>query len=229
VQETLELRLRIGVAATKFLARVAAEESGETRFRQVASGDESVFLNPMPIHRLPGVGPKTQIRLEQELDIRTVGELLEASPSALDAALGKNGLRVLEYARGRDDSPVRATPHPQSFSCETSLADERDDADGLREDLRALARELEEKLESQGLRAGRVALKIHFVDSGSESRSQTLTRRVVSSDSIYRIALRLLDRTQLALRPARRLGLSVSKLDLESARDRQLELFPETD
>lgn len=229
VASALALELRVGIAPVKFLAKLAAEEAGQGGLLQILAGAEAAFLEQLPVERLPGVGPKTRKSLAEALGIATVGQLLDAAPPRLEEVLGNHGLRILEYAHGRDDEPVRAARHPRSLSCEHTFPAAQLDRSRLWEQLQDLARSLEEKLERQGLLAGCVGLKVRYADSGTENRSQTVARPVATAQAIYELALALLERTHAGARPVQRLGLAASKLAPEGASDRQLELFPAPD
>ncbi|MGE0707409.1 MAG: DNA polymerase IV [Planctomycetota bacterium] len=88
-----------GLAATPLVAKVAAAERKPGGFLRVPPGDEEAFLAPLPLHKLPGVGPRTEERL-RELGLSTVGELARVDPALLQSALGARGAQLGERARG---------------------------------------------------------------------------------------------------------------------------------
>ncbi len=224
VADELGLGLRAGIAAGKFHARLAAEEAGASGCYRVDPERQTAFLSPLSVTRLEGVGAKTAATLA-ELGAHRIGQLLEIGPDRLQQALGTHGLRIHAYADGRDDRPVRAASHPQSLSREATLEESRDFA-VLTAQIEDLARRLEVDLRSQGLSAGRVALKIRFSDRATNSRSKTLAAPISSSAEIQELAVGLLGHIDAGSRPARGLGIQLGRLQRSEDSDRQLDLFP---
>ncbi len=223
VAEELGLELRVGIAAGKFQARLAAEEAGASGCRRVDPERQAAFLAPLPVTRLEGVGAKTAATLA-ELGAQRIGQLLEIGPERLEQALGTHGLRIHAYAAGRDDRPVRAASHAQSLSREATLEASLDFA-VLTAQIEDLARRLEADLRAQGLSAGRVVLKIRFADRATNSRSKTLSFPVSSSAEIQATAVGLLSHIDIASRPARGIGIQLGRLQRPEESERQLDLF----
>ena len=226
VLSELGVPLVVGVAAVKFLARIAAAEAGESAVCRVLSGEEASFLNPLPVGRLPGVGPKTVARLEQ-LGAHKVGDLLRVGRARLEAELGNHGLRILEFARGEDASSVRRARHPRSLSRELTFDEPQLDVGVLWDRLQWLAKGLEAALRREGLAARRVALKLRYADLEQTTRSHTLRQPVSTAADIYAATQRLLDRTHAGSRAVRLLGVTLAGLASPQPAERQLELFSE--
>jgi DNA polymerase-4 len=176
------------------------------------------------VTRLEGVGEKTAAKLA-ELGARTIGAIAAVGRERLEEGLGTHGLRILAFAAGRDDRPVRATRHPQSVSREATLRGESRDLGILAEHLQDLAQHLAAELRLQGLLAARVALKLRFADREVATRSLTLAEPAAAAADIQAAALTLLERTEAGSRPVRSLRLQLAGLLLEGAVDRQLDLF----
>ncbi|MBW2270063.1 MAG: DNA polymerase IV [Deltaproteobacteria bacterium] len=224
VRQELGLPLRVGIASAKFVARVAAEEAGAEGVLSVAEGAEREFLRPLGVERLDGVGRKTAAALA-ELGAVTIGEVQRLGRERLEEVFGTHGLRIFSFASALDDSPVRASRHPQSLSRELTLPGEVLDRAVIGEQLLELARQLEGELARQGLAAGRVGVKVRFVDQGTQSRSRALSELVVAAGDLHAVALGLLDRTEVGSRRIRGLGLQLGKLAAAAEADRQLDLF----
>ncbi len=225
VADDLGLRVRVGIASGKFLARLAAEEAGPSGCFRVEPARQAAFLNPLLVGRLEGVGSKTAATLA-ELGAERIGQLLEIGRERLQHALGTQGLRIHSFAMGRDDRPVRAASHPQSLSRETTLGESMD-LEVLASQVEDLARRLEVDLHAQGLSAARVALKIRFSDRSTSSRSKTLVAPISSAAEIQQLAVGLLALSQAGSRPARGLGIQLGRLQKGVSGDRQLDLFSE--
>ena len=228
VRRDLGLRPRAGIAQVKFLAKLAAEESGSKGILQIALGQEAEFLRPLPVGRLPGVGPKT-VQTLSGLGVRWVGDLARVDASRIEQALGNHGLRILDLARGHEDSPVRVARHPQSLSKEQRFSEPQRDLGVLWEHLQRLSQAIEQALRREGLEARRVALKVRYPDGETSTRSETLPEPVSSSGAIYARAQHLLDRTQAPERAVRLLAVTVAGLSDAGVVDRQLDLFSPID
>lgn len=224
VKQELGLLLRVGIAPVKFLAKLAAEQAPHDAVCHVRAGQEAAFLAPLPLDRLPGVGPRTLFTLA-ECGARTVSQLLELHPAELESRLGNHGLRILEYARGEDASSIRAARHPKTLSQEHTFDEAQLDRSVLDERLQRLASGLEAGLLQQTLVARRIAIKVRYEDSETVTRRQTLLRPVGLAAELYRTADQLLDRTHAGSRPIRMLGMTLSGLSPAGQSDRQLELF----
>ncbi|MBW2231279.1 MAG: hypothetical protein JRG92_05975 [Deltaproteobacteria bacterium] len=222
VRDELGLPLRVGIAPSKLVAQLAADEAAEDGVRRIHLADAPAFLAPLPLSRLPRVGRKTEARL-QELGARTLGELLALGRSVVEEALGNHGLVIYELASGLDRVPLRAAAHPRSISRERTLEDSGVVA--VAEALRGLAALLERELVRQGLGARRVALRAQWIDAPDTTRSVTLGEPVTSTPEIADIAARLASRLERDPAAVRVLSLTVAGLVAVGGEDRQLELF----
>lgn len=226
VRDTLGLPLRIGVAGIKFLARLAAEDLGREGVFRIRPGSESDFLRPLPVSRLPGVGPRTVSTL-LEIGVECVGDLLRVGDSEMESRLGNHGLRILEFARGEDDSAVQGRPTRQSLSREITFEQSESDRGVMDEQIERLSREITLRLDREGWIGHRVSLRVSFEGGGTSTRSRTLRRPVAGAQDLATLAQGLLASTQAGSRPLRRLGLAVAQLAPAAQRDRQLDLFGE--
>jgi len=224
VRSSLRLPLRIGIAPVKFLARLAAEEVGSEGVRRIDVAGMRDFLAPLPLIRLPGVGPNTVAALA-EMGLSTVGQLGEVSAATIEERLGNHGLAILAAARGQGEARVRASPHPRSLSQETTLESGEVDLGVLGDQLERLAGNLEAALRLEHLVAQRVVLKLRYLDGETITRSRTLTHAVSRSVDLGVLARELLARTQAGARPARLIGLGVARLVRVRLDERQLPLF----
>lgn len=224
VRDELDLPLCGGIAGSKFVARLAAEEADETGLRRIPEGGEAAFLDPLPVTRIDGVGRKTAAGLA-ELGAQTIGDVVRLGRDRLEEAFGTHGLRIHALACAEDATPVRGARHPQSLSREVTIRREQGDRAVLEEHLMDLARHLAEELERQGLTAGRIALKVKFADQGTQSRSMSLGGPSAAAPELHQHALALLEKTQAGPRRVRGLGLQLSRLVLSVEADRQLDLF----
>jgi DNA polymerase-4 len=225
VREELGLPLQIGIAPARFLAKLAAEESGAAGILRIEPGEVAGFLAPLPVSRLPGVGGKTQEKLA-DLSVRSVGEVAALDRQLLEERLGNHGLAILGYALGRDDARLRAAPHARSLSQESTLESDEVDLAVIQERIEELARGLEGGLLLERRAAKRVILKLRYAGQEQTTRSCTLVRPVSAAQELAELARELLDKTQAGTRPVRLVGLAVASLTRPTRDERQLDLFP---
>ena len=225
VIDELGLPLRVGIAPVKFLAKLAAEIPEEDGVLWVRPAEVRSFLDPLPVTRLPGVGPRTEASLA-ELGATSVADLVGIGRERVEERLGNHGLATLEYALGRDIATVRAAAHPRSLSQESTLSGGELDRGVLEERLAELAQGLESSLARERLAARRVVLKVRYVDDPQpQTRSCTLARAAVGASELLEQAVDLLARTQAGSRPIRGLGLALQSLVRSRRDERQLDLF----
>jgi nucleotidyltransferase/DNA polymerase involved in DNA repair len=225
VAAELGLPLRVGIAPVKFVARLAAEESGDEGVRRVTEAELRGFLGPLRVERLPGVGAKTAARLV-ELGARSVAELAGLERDLLEERLGNHGRTIWALARGQDDSAIRPATHPRSLSQESSFESEEPDLMEISERLQGLAQTLAEALRLERLEARAVSLKLRYADRRAASRRRTLGRPTASAEEILAVADQLLRQGGAAGRPVHGVGIALSGLVRRRGDDRQLPLFP---
>ncbi len=120
----------VGVASTKLVSHIAAGLVAPLELCEVWPGSERAFLAPLPVTALPGLGrfPKsTTLAMLEDLNISTLGELGDVPKPHLELVLGEQGLRLHDWARGLDPSPV--LPPPRRSRIEESLALTPDELD----------------------------------------------------------------------------------------------------
>src|SRR5437899_4662617 len=105
IRQELNLTASAGVAPNKFLAKLASDWRKPNGLFVIQPDDIDVFLLPLPVGRLPGVGKVTEEKLAK-LQVQTVRDLRSMDVSVLEHHFGRYGMRLYELARGDDDSKV---------------------------------------------------------------------------------------------------------------------------
>ena len=203
-----------GLAANKFIAKVASDLRKPDGLVVVEAGREAEFLAPLPIERLWGVGKATAKDLAA-LGIATIGQLQRLSRATLVARLGDHGAGLHDLAFGRDGRPVEPWTPPKSMGAETTF--ERDTTDRARLDttLRGQAERVARELRADRLSAARVTLKLRFADFRTLTRSHT-SDPTQDGLELYRRVATLLAREKL-VQPVRLIGVSASALAPEQS------------
>ncbi|MBI3007410.1 MAG: DNA polymerase IV [candidate division NC10 bacterium] len=221
-----ELVASVGVAGSKFVAKVASDLGKPDGFVAVPPGQEKAFLAPLPVSRLWGVGAKTE-RLLRSLGLITIGAVASWPEAALAARFGEAGRHLWALANGLDDRPVTPEEAAKSIGAETTFAEDTADPRLLRTTLLALAERVGRRLRREGVRGSTVTLKVRFEPFETHTRAQTLATPTALADDIFPVAAALLAAARVPGRRIRLLGIAVSRLVPAEAAGRQLPLFGE--
>ena len=224
VRERVGLAVTVGVARTKFLAKVASGVAKPDGLLVVPADGELAFLHPLPVECVWGVGPATATKLHA-WNVRTVGELAALSESTLVAMLV--GRHVHALAHNRDFRPVEAGRRRGSIGSQRALGRGRHSAAAIDATLVAIVDRITRRMRT-ARRVGRtVVLRLRFGDFERATRSHTLPFATANTQAILATARALLATAMPAIerRGITLLGCSVAML--EDDRTRQLLLGPE--
>ena len=222
ISETLHLTCSIGVAPNRFLAKIASDINKPNGLTVIPPEQVADFIDRLPIGKVPGIGPKTQARVEQ-LGVHCLGEIRKFPAATLTAIFGKYGMRLLELAQGIDPTLVTPDAPGKSVSSECTLETDTCDRTALTRCLLEQAEEVAAGLRQAGVKARTVVLKLKHADFKLVTRRTTFDPATRSSKALYRHALRLLDDYRLA-RKIRLIGLGATGFVPEDAH-RQQALF----
>jgi DNA polymerase-4 len=205
------LTVSVGVAGTKFLAKLASDRSKPDGLLVVEPGEELGFLHPLPVRALWGVGPQTQKRLTA-LGVRTVGELAALGEETLVAALGDaRGRHLHALAHNVDDRAVEPERSVKSIGHEETFPVDHTDPEVLRREVAHLADRTAARLRASGHRGRTVQLKVRYADFRTITRSRTLAGPTDLAAEIAATARALLDTVEVG--PGiRLLGVAVHQL-----------------
>ncbi len=215
VLEQVGLPITVGVARTKFLAKVASGVAKPDGLLVVPPDRELAFLHPLAVERLWGVGPVTAEKLHNR-GINTVGEVAGLPETALVSMLGTGpGRHLHALAHNRDPRPVQVGRRRGSIGSQRALGRSPKTAEALD----AVAAQLVDRVTRRmraASRAGRtVALRLRFDDFSRITRSHTLPHTTSHTPTILATVRALLDNVMPAIeqRGVTLLGVSVGNLD----------------
>ena len=157
------LTASVGVAANKFLAKLASDHGKPGGFVVLPPEQVTDFLAPLPVGRIWGVGKKAEQRLHA-LGVRTIGQLAALPEGVLIDHFGEAGRNIGQLTRGQDDRSVMPDREAKSVSTETTFARDIGDRDVLRACLLDLVDHLASRLRQSGLHARTVDVKIRSSD-----------------------------------------------------------------
>ncbi len=221
VRSELGLAASVGVAATKFVAKLASEAAKPRGTMTgvvpgagvvvVGPGEELAFLHPLPVEALWGVGPVTGSRL-RGLGVTTIGELAAMPLDTLERALGvANGRHLHELAWARDRRRVQPNRATQSIGHEETYPWDRDDRTDLHREVVRMADAVAQRLRAAGMTGRTVTLKVRYGDFTTITRSRTLGTGIDTGPAIAVAAGALLDQVAVDA-GVRLLGVSVANL-----------------
>jgi DNA polymerase-4 len=223
VREERGLTVSVGVGPNRLVAKIASDFHKPDGLTVVPPERVQVFLDPLPVRRLHGVGPATE-RLLLEMGIQTVADLRARELPVLQEQFGRLNARLLySHARGIDERPVAEIRERKSLGTETTYERDLVGGDVLDAELGTLAIHLARTLERCELATCTVVLKVRYGDFTTLTRSQTFADPLCAADEIAQCAQQLLRRTAALERPVRLLGITASRL--VPARFGQLGLF----
>jgi DNA polymerase-4 len=224
VRERVGLPITVGVARTKFLAKVASRVAKPDGLLVVPPDGELAFLHPLPVKRLWGVGPVTADKL-RDRGIATVGEVALLGERTLVSILGHaTGQHLHALAHNHDPRPVQVGRRRRSIGSQRALGRRPKTSDAVDAVIVALVDRVTRRLRVAG-RVGRtVVLRLRFGDFSRATRSHTLPRSTAQTQTILAAARALLT---LAMPVIERRGLTLVGIavgNLEDDRAIQLTL-----
>lgn len=211
------LTASVGIGPNKLIAKIASNEHKPDGLTVVHEDEAEAFLEPLPVRKMPGIGPKTEAELAKQ-GITLVRDLKRFSREVLHELFGKRGLGFYEEVRGLDESPLQEHAEPKSIGEEETFDQDTRDAMLLGECLKAMCQDVTRRLTEEGFTSFRtVVVKARFADFETHTRTHTLQHAANSAAVLEREALKLLlpflDRRENPRRQSIRLvGIRVEKL-----------------
>ena len=185
ILEELGLNASIGIASNKLLAKIASAYCKPNGMLWIAPGMEQRFLAPLPIQRIPGIGPKGGNELRR-MGIKSVGDLARLPLELLEEAYGKWGVSLYRKSRGISESPVIGeVEDPRSISRETTLETDSADPLFLESTLSYLTEKAAGQLREKKLFARTVTLKLRYSDFKTVTRSKTLEMPTAEDHTLF--------------------------------------------
>lgn len=211
VRDERRLTVSVGVAPNKLVAKLASDHRKPDGLTVVRPEEVLDFLAPMPLRRLPGVGPATE-RVLAGLGLATVTDLRAVPLADLETRFGKWGRGLWNAARGLDDRPVSVHHERKSLGHERTYRRDLRTLPEMEAQIEDLAERVAVGLERRDLAARTVTVKVRYPDFTTLTRSRTLGEPTVSPGWIAAVARELLRQTDAARRQVRLLGVAATGL-----------------
>lgn len=215
VKSEVGLPISVGVARSKFLAKVASAVGKPDGLLEVPPGTELQFLHPLPVRRLWGVGPKTEARLH-DAGITTVGQMAELGERRLAALVGKgSGRHLYALSMAHDPRRVDTGRRRKSIGAQRALGRRRKSESEIEAVLLAIADRLGERVRAAGRVTRTVELRLRFDDFTAVTRSRSLREPTDHTEVVLATARGLLDEAMPMIRDrgCTLIGLSLANLE----------------
>jgi DNA polymerase-4 len=229
VAEQQGITCSVGVAGTKFVAKLASTRCKPDGMLVVPVDGVLGFLHALPVAALWGVGERTEQTLTR-LGLRTVRDLAQVPLSALQRELGAAlGAHLHELAWGRDPRPVVADSVDKSIGAEETFPADIADPEIIRRELLRLAEKVGARLRAGGHVGRTISVKLRMADFKTITRARTLREPTDVARVIYVTACELYEAAGLQRTPLRLVGVRMENLGMADDTPRQLALDePET-
>lgn len=202
----------VGVAPTKFVAKLASGLAKPDGLLVVPSADVVAFLHQLPVGALWGVGDKTEEALHR-LGLRTVADIAHTPRATLQRALGDAaGAHLHELSWGRDPRRVQPAREEKSVGADETFPYDVDDPDYIRRELLRLSDKVAGRMRAAGLSGRTVTIKVRFADFTTITRARTLREPTDVSRDILGAALELYEGLGLQRARIRLVGVRMSSI-----------------
>jgi DNA polymerase IV len=229
VAEQQGITCSVGVASTKFVAKLASTRCKPDGLLVVPAGGVVEFLHPLPVAALWGVGERTE-EILWRLGLHTVGDLAATPLDTLRREVGEAaGEHLHNLAWGRDERAVVSSSRDKSIGAEETFDVDIADSESIRRELLRLSDRVGARLRGAGHLGRTVAVKLRRADFTTITRARTLREPTDLAREIYATACALYEASGLEYVPLRLVGVRVENLISAEDSTRQLALGePET-
>jgi nucleotidyltransferase/DNA polymerase involved in DNA repair len=217
------LTASVGVASSKFVAKVASDLEKPDGLVVVEPGQEREFLEPLAIGRLWGVGKKTEALL-LKIGFSKIGQLARADRAQLVGKLGSVGAHLWELANGIDDRPVSPEEGYKSIGHETTFEHDLKDEKVLHDTLLELTEKLTQRLRAHHAHGRTITVKYREADFTTYTRRRSLKSAADTTEELFPVAWRLLKGLLRKGKLVRLIGVYASNLAFTETGG-QLQLF----
>lgn len=225
IREQLGLVASVGIAANKFLAKLASDLDKPDGFVVITEENKQLILDPLPVWRIWGVGKVTEKALKSK-GINTIRQLRETPPQILRSVFGDQTTHVLRLTQGVDNREVESSREAKSISSEQTFATDIADKEILIDVLLHQVEDVAQRLRLNNLEAKTITMKLRYGDFRTITRSSTFDQPTNITNALWQEAQEVfMQWLKKSAGPLRLLGFGVSGLQIAGSGQQQL--FPE--
>ncbi len=184
IKKKVGLIASIGIAPVKMVAKIASDLSKPDGLLEITEEKVLDFLWPLPIQKLWGVGPKTQVQLNQ-MGIKTIGDLAQIPEEGVYKKFGESGQHLFRLSHGIDPREVQTTEEVKSVSHEHTFDADEADPNVIYKVMLVLSEKVSRRLRKSELSGKTLSLKIRLKGFKTYSRAFTFDQRTNHADAIY--------------------------------------------
>ena len=226
VKNQVGIVFSVGVGSNKLVAKIAADSQKPDGLTIVKPENVKMFLSPLPVNRLVGVGRKTGARMD-ELGIKTIGDLAGYNVQKLMEIFGKNlSVYFHNAANGVDKEPVQETGEAESISRISTLKENTDDLMVVLEKTNQLIEDIHKEVVQRNISFKQVGIIAILTDLSVRSRSKTLETSTRDAEVLRRAVRELFEKflgeSELEIR---RVGVKISNFIKEEVEQKRLTSF----
>ncbi len=223
----LQIPVSFGLATNKLVSQIASKLRKPRGFVVVEPGGEGAFLAPLPIGKLPGIGPKTEASLKADHGILMIGDILVRSDRELETIFGPAWRDMVATARGEDGRPVYVEREDaKSYSQQETFGRDIGDFAEVEQVVKRMVDELLAKVREDKKRVRTMTVKVRYPDFSQESHGRSLDESSDIEAPFYPLVAPLLRAAWSQRRPLRLVSVRFSNVDDGAA---QLEMFAEAE
>ncbi|HTL66435.1 MAG TPA: DNA polymerase IV [Lacunisphaera sp.] len=222
IWDDLQIPTSFGLAANKLVAAIASKARKPRGFTIVPPGGEAAFLAPLKVSVLPGIGTKTNARLEAA-GIHLVRDLFQLDEAALRNWFGRGSAEMLAMARGEDDREVHVDHEDaKSYSVQETFGHDISDFAAIESIAKRMIDELMPAIRADGKRVKTMTVKVRYPGMEDSSAGRSLPEAVDLEAPFYPLVAVLLRAAWTKRRPLRLVSVRFSNVEEKAA---QLEMF----
>jgi len=217
IEDEIGITVSVGLAANKFLAKVASDFEKPRGFSIIGAAEAYGFLAGQPVSLIWGVGKAMQARLAAD-GITMISDLQVMEENELLRRYGSMGQRLAKLSKGKDHRRVESRSAVKSVSSETTFNVDMSTTEELVPVLRRQAERVSKRLKNSGIAGQTVVLKLKTADFKSRTRNLTLPDPTQLADRMFQVGRTLLEK-ELDGTKFRLLGIGVSDLQSDEMAD----------
>tara|TARA_B100000315_G_scaffold245417_1_gene271256 strand:- start:200 stop:1243 length:1044 start_codon:yes stop_codon:yes gene_type:complete len=214
----------IGIAPNKTIAKIASANRKPDGITIVTPEKTKIFLNPLPVEKLPGVGKKTAQEL-RKIGIKTIHDIVETPKVTLVERFGKNGVWIWDIANGIDETPVEESEEIKSISKERTLEEDTNNWATINKTINSIINEAHRRTEDENYLFRTIGITLTFEDFQKITRSKTLQKHTSSNQIMQENVRQLLKEFEQEPRRIRRIGVRISNLKLKEETEPSLDKY----
>ncbi len=214
IAQKLKISVSQGIGANKLISQIASKLNKPDAFLDIPHGQELGFLHPLPNKWLPGIGPKTSLRLNAA-GLAHIGQIAGTPVELLGLILGGQAPLIRQFSNGIDERPVITESEPQkSFSKQETFAEDVTDEDYVEAVLRGMADRLFAQVREEGRSVRTLTVKVRYNDRDEGQCSESMREPTDLETDAYGYFKKLLRKSW-----SRRVSLRMVSLKLSNVYD----------